>query len=363
MIRRVVQAALIFSIVSSVAASVAAQDSTKTPKEKKKSRVAFFDTMTPLDVTITVNLKQLQRDKGDSVPWRNAALTSTGADGTVKTIAIKMRTRGIWRLKKCEYPPIRLNFSKAAVKGTEFEGLDKPKLVSFCRDNDMHEQYVLQEFQLYRVYNQVTPNSHLVRLIRLTYVDSASGKVAAKRFAFIEEEADAMADRLGGRMIKDKGALADDMDDYSMAVFGMFQYMIGNTDISITHLHNAELLTLPTGLLIPVAYDFDFSGAINTTYATPEPRLQLDNVRTRRYRGYCVPPKQVQEAADQFNLKKQAILALYDDRLGKLISQRHRDSLLDYFREFYGIINDRGSLRDQITESCLPRDKSDAPNR
>src|SRR5205085_11264889 len=100
---------------------------------------------TPLDVTITVNLKQLQRDRGDSVPWRSATLTTTGADGVQKTIPIKLKTRGIWRRKKCEYPPVRLNFGKT--KGTEFEGLDKPKLVNFCRDTDIHEQYVIEEFQ------------------------------------------------------------------------------------------------------------------------------------------------------------------------------------------------------------------------
>ncbi len=347
----------------SLGASVGAQDSTAAKVKKKKSPVTFFDVLTPLDITITVNLKQIQRDKGDSVPWRNATLASVGADGVTKIIPIKMRTRGIWRLKKCEYPPIRLNFAKAVVKGTEFEGLSKPKLVSFCRDTELHEQYVLQEFQLYRVYNQVTPNSHKVRLIRLSYVDSASGKLAAKRYAFIQEEADAMAERLGGSMIKDKGAHADDMDDYAMAVWGLFEFMIGNTDISITQLHNAELLTLPTGLLIPVAYDFDFSGAVNTTYATPEPKLRLDNVRTRMYRGYCVPPEQVKAAVDQFNLRKPEILALYDDRLGKLIMPKFRESVLDYFREFYSIINDRRSLASQVTESCLARENSDAPNR
>jgi hypothetical protein len=342
----------------------AAQDSTAKGKSpKKKANVTFFDTLTPLNVTITVNLKQLQGDKGDSVPWRNATFAFSGSDGVARTIPMKMRTRGIWRLKKCEYPPIRLNFAKAAIKGTELEGLDKPKLVSFCRDAGLHEQYIVEEFQLYRVYNQLTPNSHKVRLIRLTYVDSASGKMAAKRFAFIVEEPEALAERLGGKMIKDKGAHADDMDDYSMALFGLFQFMIGNTDFSVTALHNAELLTLPTGLLIPVAYDFDFSGAINTTYASPEPRLRLDAVRTRRYRGYCVPAQEIEAAVAQFNAKKDAIFALYDDPIGKMIQSGRRSAVLEYLREFYQLINDRGSLRAYAMDGCLPRDKSDAPNR
>ena len=354
------------SVCLLLAASSAAmaQDSTdKAKSPKKKANVTFFDNVTPMNVTITVNLKQLQGDKGDSVPWRNATFAFTGADGVSKTVPVKMRTRGIWRLKKCEYPPIRLNFAKSSVKGTELDGLQKPKLVSFCRDAGLHEQYIIEEFQLYRIYNQLTPNSHKVRLIKLTYVDSASGKMAAKRYAFLEEEPEALAERLGGKMIKDKGALADDMDDYAMALFGLFQFMIGNTDFSVTALHNAELLTLPTGMLIPIAYDFDFSGAVNTSYAAPEPRLRLDNVRTRRYRGYCVPQDEIDMAVAQFNLKKNDIFALYDDPIGKMIVSNRRESVLDYLRDFYKIINDRGSLRAYATDECLPRDKSDAPNR
>lgn len=352
--------ALSIVAVAFLSSIAAAQDSTAT---KKKTRVRLFESSEPLDVTITVNLKQLQRDKGDSVPWRSATLTTTGADGKPVTIPLKLRTRGIWRLKKCEYPPIRMNFAKEAVKGTEFQGLDKPKLVSFCRDNGIHEQYVLQELQLYRIYQLLTPNSHKVRLIRLAYVDSATNKMEAKRFAFIEEEADALAARLDGGIVKDKGARGDDLDDAAVALFGLFQYMIGNTDFSISVLHNAELLTRPVGLLIPIAYDFDFSGAVNTTYAAPEPKLHLDNVRTRMYRGYCVKPADFQAAVAQFNAKKADIYALYEDRLGKLILPRLKDSVIDYFNEFYKLINDRGALKSFVLDSCLPRDLSDAPNR
>ncbi|MBA3657863.1 MAG: hypothetical protein H0W69_10985 [Gemmatimonadaceae bacterium] len=330
---------------------------------KKPKRVPLFESTQPLEITLTVNLKQIQRDKGDSVPWRAATLATIGADGNPVTLPIKVRTRGIWRLKKCEFPPIRLNFAKAAVKGTAFQGLDKPKLVTFCRDAGLHEQYIVQEFQLYRIYQLITPLSHHVRLLRLSYVDSASGKLVAKRFAFLLEEPEAMAERLDGIIVKEKGARAEDLDDAAVALFGMFEFMIGNTDFSISALHNAELLSRPVGPVVPVAYDFDFSGAVNTTYATPEPKLQLENVRTRRYRAYCVDASHVGAAVAQFNAKRMEIFALYEDQIGKLINPRLKDSALEYFNDFYRIINDRGSLRSQVIESCLPRDKSDAPSR
>ena len=78
---------------------------------------------------------------------------------------MRLKTRGIWRLKNCEFPPIRLNFTSESTKHTIFHGLDKPKLVNYCRDNDQYEQYVLQEFQLYRIYRLLTPASHAVRVL------------------------------------------------------------------------------------------------------------------------------------------------------------------------------------------------------
>lgn len=351
---------ILCALICTTSVSIAQDTASNT---KKPKRVAFFESNDPLDATITLNLKQIQRDRADSVPWRGATLTTTGADGKPATIPIKLKTRGKWRLRKCEFPPIRLNFAKNVVKGTAFEGLDKPKLVNFCRDAELHEQYVIQEFQLYRIYQLISPLSHRARLIRLSYVDSLSGKLEAKRMAFVVEEPEAMGERLTGNIIPDKGARAEDIDDAAIALFGLFEFMIGNTDFSISSLHNAVLLTRPLGAVVPVPYDFDFSGAVNTTYSTPEPKLRLENVRTRRYRGYCVDPSHVQAAVAQFNAKKPEIMALYEDRIGKMIIPNLKNSAVEYFNEFYTIINDRRSLKSQILDSCLPREHSDAPNR
>src|SRR5206468_2024991 len=97
-------------------------------------------------------------------------------------------------------------------------GLDKPKLVGYCQDRDDYEDYILKEFQLYRVYHLLTPASHAVRLLKLTYADSGSGKTHAVRYAFVEEDPGALAERLHGTMSKAKGALPDDLEPVHDAV-------------------------------------------------------------------------------------------------------------------------------------------------
>ena len=150
--------------------------SRETPKQPAAAP-AFFESHDPIEVTLTANLGKLRGDKGADAPWRPATMSYRGADGNALTVPLRARTRGIWRLRMCDFPPLRLNFAGATSKGSIFDKLDKPKLVSYCQNADDHEQYVLQEFQLYRIYNLLTPMSHKARLLRLTYADSASGKV------------------------------------------------------------------------------------------------------------------------------------------------------------------------------------------
>ncbi|HMI46030.1 MAG TPA: hypothetical protein VK491_07680 [Gemmatimonadaceae bacterium] len=115
------------------------------PGTEKKLAVspAFFETPDPIDVTLTANIGKLRGDKRTDPPWRPATMSYKGTDGSALTVPIQARTRGIWRLRMCDFPPLRLNFSGEKSKGSIFHKLDKPKLVSYCQDNDLYEQYIL----------------------------------------------------------------------------------------------------------------------------------------------------------------------------------------------------------------------------
>ncbi len=328
--------------------------SRETPKQPAAAP-AFFESHDPIEVTLTANLGKLRGDKGADAPWRPATMSYRGADGNALTVPLRARTRGIWRLRMCDFPPLRLNFAGATSKGSIFDKLDKPKLVSYCQNADDHEQYVLQEFQLYRIYNLLTPMSHKARLLRLTYADSASGKVRAKRYGFLLEEPGAIAARLGGKVMEQKGALPGDLDPFQDALVGVFQYMIGNTDFSINGLHNVELLFKEDGTVLPIAYDFDFAGAVNARYAIPDERLNIPNVRKRLFRGYCSDATSYAKVFALFKEKKPEIYALYGDEIGKLMDRGTVKETLRYFDEFYETINDARSAKRSIVGACIAR--------
>lgn len=331
-----------------VAPRAAAQDSAQ-------KALPLFQSEQPLSVTFTANIKQLRDDKRhrDKAPWRPATLTYTPPDSAPVRVPVRAKVHGVWRLAHCEFPPLRLNFSNKETKNTVFSRVNKPKLTNYCRDADPYEQYVLQEMQLYRVYQVLTPASHQVRLLRVAYTDSASGKMEAGRYAFLIEDPEQMAERLGGKLLKLKGAHIGDFDESAMAVTYLFEYLIGNTDFSFSQLHNAEIVGLPDGRNFPIAYDFDFSGAVNARYATPDPSVKIARVRDRRFRGYCELRDEYVKAFAFFQQKKDSIYALYSDEIGKLMDPAVVRETLDYFNEFYDTIGNSGRAQRAILSDCL----------
>jgi hypothetical protein len=342
---------ILFSLAACMAAAQFAH--AQAPDSAKKVRkTAFFDSEEPVSVTLSINLKRIRSDKQDEAPWRAATL-SYDADGKKVEIPIRARTRGIWRLKNCEFPPLRLDLPNKPAQGTVFEGLNKPKLVSYCKNNDEFEQYVLQEYQLYRAYNVLTPVSHRARLMRVTYADSATGKPLTTRYAIMLEEPDAMASRFDGVILEQTGAKSHDLNLDAALLAGLFQYFIANTDFSVAWLHNFELIAKPDGEIMPVAYDFDFAGAVNAQYATVDPSLSVRRVRDRLYRGYCAKPEDYAKTIAHFNGRKDAIYALYDDQLGKLLDRKVVTETLKFYDEFYKTISDERQVKRKIIEACV----------
>jgi len=328
------------------------QGSPKATKEPKPYNAPpVFSAAKPVEFVITANFKQLKRDRGTTTPYRPGIVTYAGDSGTVN-IPTRLRTRGIFRKKTCDIPPLLMNFNKDSTKKTLFARLDRVRLTMHCKDNDKYEQYVLQEFNLYRVHRLLTPYSYDVRLARVAYVDQEKKDTLTKRWAFLQEQDDVFAERLGVKLITVHGAGPDDLQPYESAFFGVFQYFVANTDYSIRELHNVVLVM--KGLdYIPVARDFDWGGAVNTEYAKPNSVLPIRTVTTRLMRGYCAPAEEYQKVFALFREKKDAIYALYHDEIGSLIDPKVTAETLKYFDDFYQIINDPKKAQREIVGACL----------
>ena len=103
-----------------------------------------------------------------------------------------------------------------------------------------------------------------------------------------------------------------DLDDQTLTRMMLFEYMIGNTDMSIWALHNVRLVQKPNRTLLAVPYDFDLSGFVHAPYAMPDRRLGLRSVVDRMYRGPCRTTDEFEAAAAPFRAKQTEMLALID---------------------------------------------------
>ncbi len=346
--RRAIAAAL-FAAACAGVSSVGAQDAAAPVEPAKPTKLFSSDSV--FSITIASDIKKYMATRDSTAPWIPGRLI-TGAD----TLRIGLRPRGHYRRKAstCEFPPVSVKFEKD-VKGTVFAKQKKLKLVTTCWPGRAdYEGYIPQEYLLYRVYDLLTPLSFRARFVNITYADTAHPDRApiVTRGFFLEDHGD-MAARNAASSVSAKNAGRDDFDPAVLGLMSLFQYMIANTDWSLAAMHNTRFVgtagTFPV-VYYPVAYDFDWSGAVNARYATPDKSLPIHSVRNRLWTSYCFTPAELAGAIKIFNDRRPAITALYTGN--PLLEPAAAQSTLAYFDEFYQIINDPGKLAKEVKRHC-----------
>ncbi len=317
------------------------------------SSATLFSSHDVLQLTLEADFHQIRRDRSQDTEYRPGRISFAQPDGSRRSLDVGVKTRGITRLQRnvCNFPPLRLNFRTRDAEGTVFAGQDKLKLVVHCQDHrDEYEQYVLREYLAYRVYALLTPFSFKVRLARIAYVGVADNDTISK-YAFLIEDDDEMARRNGGSILDREGVHQNEIDEFQGTLFSMFQYLIGNTDWKVSVLHNVKLV-LRDGDPIPVAvaYDFDFSGAVNTDYAEPDPGTGLRSVRQRLFMSPCRTEYDLSRVLTRFTENKETIYPMYSELEG--FSETSIRSSLEYFDGFYRVLERPDAVRRVFVRSC-----------
>lgn len=306
----------------------------------------------PLPFTLRADFSKINRErKADSSARFPGTLEFEGPGAN--PIPVRIGTRGHARLdvRTCAKVPLRLEFTKKDVKGTALEGQSQLKLVTHCHDYDDYEQYVLTEYLAYRLLGLLTPRSFRARLIRVTYIQAGSDKVPTARYGILIEDNSDVARRLEARVYPLKNQLFSMLDQDTLSLMTLFQYMVGNTDYSIMALHNVELFMARSGAVYPVAYDFDYSGLVGARYARADPRFELDSVRQRLYRGPCRTMEELSPALAAFAAKRDALLALVDAVPG--ISLGRAKDARKYLDEFLSIAQDPRRAKRALVDGCV----------
>ncbi|MDQ3482502.1 MAG: hypothetical protein M3448_03725 [Pseudomonadota bacterium] len=318
----------------------------------------LFTSSEVLRVTIKGPLSAISKDR--STERRPGTISVAGG---AAAIPVTLATRGLTRRRPdiCPFPPLWVRFSGEPPLQSAFAGQKSLKLVTHCRGAASFQQNVLLEYAAYRMYNALSPASFKVRLAMIDYVDD-SGKAIASRYGFFIEDLRDVARRNGMQEAKLPPRIPTSALSLQHAsLFALFQHMIANHDWSMRAgpagdecCHNAKLIAPARGVAagaIPVPYDFDFSGLVNASYATPPDMLKIANVRQRLYRGYCGTNNQALASAVQFQAAKPAMLDALRSTPG--LEERTIQRATSYLDSFFADIATPESLRGKVLKTCV----------
>ena len=319
----------------------------------------LFQSDAVLDVRIVMPLTTMLSERPIEYELPGT-LELTDADAAVQMFDVQLRTRGHFRRNKdvCKFPPLRINFRTSQTRDTVFHKQDKLKLVTHCQRSPGYEQTVLQEYIAYRILNLLTDTSFRVRLLRITYVDSAGTTDTLTRYGFLIEHKSRLAHRLDNAVIDTPSTRIDSLMPGYTNLISLFHYLIGNTDFSPimaaageTCCHNHVLIGISDGPYRSVPYDFDQSGLVDPPHAITNPRFGLRNVRHRLYRGRCANNEQLQASIELFLEKRAEIDALLAN--DELLHAAPRRKMSAYIGAFYKTLQSPRKVASRIAGKCI----------
>ena len=314
--------------------------------------VDLFNEEDPMDITLTLDLKEYQRNKykGEYVP---AHCRYQINDTLSLDKSMRIKARGDFRRSYCSFAPFWLNIRLADVNNRHLQDVTRMKIVTHCNSGKAYKAYVLKEYLAYKIYNILSPVSFRVRLIRMKYVDTGRKDKVTESWAFMIEPEGLLAERLEGISIKKDDLSMARMEQGSMDLVAMFMFMIGNSDFSILGRHNVKILGLPgfgSEGYTPVPYDFDYTGLVNASYAIPGENLGIKSVQERYYLGRCRESNEYQQVIDYMENHRSEILEMINSF--PYLEEKSKIEVIAYLEEFFNLASYSGLIQKQLDKTC-----------
>ena len=187
-----------------------------------------------------------------------------------------------------------------------------------------------------KLNNVLTEQSLRVQLIDLEIKDSLGNIAPITSKGFLIEHREELIDRVDAVMSDAKCMKPVHLSTYDYTLFQVFQYFIGNTDWLLPTCKNCEIISLESGVMIPIAYDFDFSGMVSTNYAVPNSSLGLRTITERYFLGHKKKMADLDPVLALFQAKKEALIKTVNDF--EYLPKKERKRMVKYMEAFYKVL-------------------------
>jgi hypothetical protein len=320
--------------------------------EPSYSGFDFFASEEPLEMTLSFDIRGFVKSK-QKPEYFDAVLTVKESGTDSITQDIKVKARGYFRCNFCSFPPIMMKFKNKNSDDIQVAGKTL-KLVTHCHPTPAFDQYVLKEYLAYKLYSNLEADySFRTRLVRIHYVDVYRPKNSYTAYGIVIENETMLATRNNAVVIKSDKFTPNDMNSTDMNRVALFNFMIGNTDWSVQMQHNIKILMSfdePTGKGIPVLYDFDYSGLVDTYYSLPFEELPIKKVTERYYQGICTGNEQMKPLIDEFAALKDRMLGTIQDF--PYLSKTDKKQAEAYISSFYSMYRNQNYMISQLNSTC-----------
>ncbi len=322
-----------------------AQEEEEKKKVKKQSVFDRIYSEEPQSIELAFDLKHLLQNKFKD-QYQDVTVTHFRTKKETETFAAELKPRGKFRLRKCNFPPIKLKFKKDDLKAKGYKKHNECKLVTHCLDVGGAEN-VYKELLIYKLYQIFTDNSFRTQLVKVTYRDINSKRKVKGVGVLIEDEAE-LAKRLDGDICDQCFGMPDSaFVKSSYQLNALFQFMIGNTDFSIPMARNVKLVESDeTGKTFVVPYDFDFSGLVNAPYCIPNVDYGMTTCRQRKFLGKAKSVEEISEIIQLFRDKEREVIKFVSDY--EYLNGYAKRDILAYIKSFYDSLETEDFLTELV---------------
>jgi len=289
-----------------------------------------------LEITLETNLEAIENSRR-SDDYQSAFLTFQNEEGINQSWKVKVKTRGKFRRQVCEMPPVKIKFKKAELAVGGFNEFNDMKLVTHCVNDKLEaKQLLMKEYLAYQMYGKLSAYSFRTQLVRITYKDINTGR-KFKNWGFLIEDTAQLAARIEAKNCKDCYNMPSyEFQSEHLKMVDLFNYMIGNADYDVNGMRNVKIFRKGDEL-IPVPYDFDFSGIVNASYAIPSSDYGLQQVTDRVYLGSMDSLHRLHSTKSYFFMKEKKFVKLIETF--RRLDRVSKDEMVSYIQNFYSSIH------------------------
>lgn len=312
----------------------------------------FFDKDEALHLSLEFDMKSFQRTKARE-KYHSALLNCNVNDSSLQSYTVRLKTRGTFRKSFCSVPPFWLNINNSGIVSDALSEVSKMKIVTHCMNTESYKDYLLKEYLVYKMYSFVSPYSFRVRLLRITLIDTGRKNKQTEVWGFAIEPKELMASRLNASIVEHEKLSIRNMNSTVMDKLALFNYMIGNTDYSIPGMHNVKLFMLNDPAepgIIPIPYDFDFTGFVDAAYAIPADNTGITEVTSRYYTGLCRSDDIFKSLVADYNQHIKEFLSLLQPF--ELVSPKQKSEMIRYIESYFDEASADSFIERILRRSC-----------